>query len=265
MRHEPVSGRGTLYRAGAEPIAGGIASAVTGAESLATLIAVRLNRTGVIAGAGYLSLGVVWAWLAGAPWWVAGLFVVIAVAGAFIPGAANHVSMARAYLAVPAAQYSGHGLYGPLAVVVAIAGLSDLVDGTVARRVGSPTNFGGGLDPVVDGVFLGALAFGLALGGAFPLWLALVVLARYLLPALAGAVLLAIGRRPELRHTLTGQISTTLNLTLVGGVALLRGLGLDPGNLVIGAEIVLPIATLATFIHLGFALRRPAVAATGDA
>jgi len=227
---------------------------------------VRLNRTGVVAGVVYLVLGLVWTWLAGASWWAAALFVLIAVAGAFVPGAANQVSMARAYLAVPAAQYSGHALYGPLAVVVAIAGLSDLVDGTVARRVGSPTNFGGGLDPVVDGVFLGALAFGLALGGAFPVWLALVVLARYLLPALAGVVLLAMGRRPELRHTLTGQISTTLNLTLVGGVALLRGLGVDPGNLVIGAEIVLPIATVATFVHLAIALRsRPAVAASGDA
>ena len=225
----------------------------------------RLNRTGILAGVVYFAVGVAWAWLAGAPWWLAGLFAVIAVVGAFIPGAANHVSMARAYFAVPAGFYAGHGLYGQLAVVVAIAGLSDLVDGTVARRVGSPTNFGGGLDPVVDGVFLGALAFGLALGGAFPLWLALVVLGRYLLPALAGAVLLAMGRRPELHHTLTGQISTTLNLTLVGGVALLRGLGIDPGNLVIGAEIVLPIATIATFVHLAFALRRPPVAAPGDA
>lgn len=225
----------------------------------------RLNRAGIVAGALYLALGLAWTLLAGAPWWTAALFLVIAAAGAFIPGMANHVSMARAYLAVPAAQYSGHDLYGPLAVVVAIAGLSDLVDGTVARRVGSPTNFGGGLDPVVDGVFLGALAFGLALGGAFPLWLALIVLARYMLPALAGALLLAMGRRPELRHTLTGQISTTLNLTLVGGVALLRALGVDPGNLVIGAEIVLPIATLATFVHLALALRRPAVAVPGDA
>jgi len=219
---------------------------------------VRLNRTGVLAGVAYMALGVAWVWLSDAPWPVAVLFVVVAVVGAFVPGAANHVSLARAYLAVPAAQYAGHEQYAQLAVIVALAGLTDLVDGTVARRFGSPTNFGGGLDPVVDGVFLGALAFGLALGGAFPMWLALVVLVRYLLPAIGGAVVLASGRKVELRHTLTGQISTTLNLTLIGGVALLRGLGIDPGNLVIGAEIVLPVATVATFVHLAFALRRPA-------
>ena len=51
---------------------------------------------------------------------------------------------------------------------VALAGLTDLVDGTVARRFKSPTNFGGGLDPVVDGLFAAALAFGLAFGGVFP-------------------------------------------------------------------------------------------------
>lgn len=218
----------------------------------------RLNRTGVVAGVAYIAAGLAWTWLSDAPWALGGLFVLVGVLGAFIPGAANHLSLARAYLSVPAAQYAVHEQYGQLAVVVALAGLTDLVDGTVARRFGSPTNFGGGLDPVVDGVFLGALAFGLALGGAFPLWLALVVLGRYLLPAIGGAVVLASGRKVELRHTVTGQISTTLNLTLIGGVALLRALGIEPGNLVVGAEIVLPVATVATFVHLAFALRRPA-------
>ena len=225
----------------------------------------RLNRTGAVAGLAYLAAGVAWTWLSGAPWPLAVWFVAVALLGAFVPGAANQVSLARAYLAAPAAYYATHEQYGALAVSVAVAGLSDLVDGTVARRFGSPTNLGGGLDPVVDGVFLGALGFGLALGGAFPLWLAAIVLARYVLPALGGAVLIASGRKVELRHTVTGQISTTLNLVLVGGVALLRGLGADPGNLVAGAEIVLPVATVATFVHLAFELRRPRVSESGAA
>jgi phosphatidylglycerophosphate synthase len=217
----------------------------------------RLNRTGVVAGLIYVALGLIWTWLSGAPWPLAAWFVAVAVIGAFVPGAANQVSLARAYLAAPLAEYSRHGEFGQLAVVVALGSLTDLVDGTLARRFGSPTNFGGGLDPVVDGVFIGALGFGLALGGAFPVWLAAVVLARYLLPALAGGLLLAMGRRPQLRHTLTGQISTTLNLVLLGGVALLRGLNQDPGNLAGGAEVVLPVATVATFVHLGLSARRP--------
>jgi hypothetical protein len=85
----------------------------------------------------------------------------------------------------------------------------------------------------------------------------LVVIARYLLPALAGGALIAMGRRPELRHTLTGQVSTTLILVLLGGVCLFRGLNQDASGLVNAAEVVIPLATLATYVHLAFALRRP--------
>ena len=220
----------------------------------------RLNRTGVLAGALYLAAGLAWIALGQPqnPWLAGAWLVIVAVVGCAIPGVANQVSLARAYLAAPALVYALAGEYAFLAVAVAIAGLSDLVDGTVARRLGQPSNFGGGLDPVVDGLFMGALCVGLTLGGAMPLWLALVVIARYLLPALAGGVLLAMGRRPELRHTLTGQVSTILILVLIGGACLFRGLNQDAAGLIRGAEIVIPIATVATFIHLGYAAsRRP--------
>ena len=212
----------------------------------------------MIAGLLYAAFGLSWFAISRQAWlWIAVWFVVVAVAGAFIPGAANQVSLARAYLAAPALAYALNRDFGPLAVTMALAGLSDLVDGTVARRVAQPSNLGGGLDPVVDGLFMGALAVGLSVGGAFPVWLALVIIARYLLPALGGALLL-LGRRPvELRHTVTGQVSTTLILVLVGGIVLFRALAQDPGNVVIGAQVVIPIATIATFVHLGLAARRP--------
>src|SRR6266508_5172659 len=222
----------------------------------------RLSRTAVVASVIYLALGLAWAVAAHAPGWLVAWFGVVAVAGAFIPGEANQVSLARAYLAAPAFAYALTGQFGLLAVTVAVAGLSDLVDGTVARRFAQPTHFGGGLDPVVDGLFTGALCAGLALGGALPLWLALVVIARYLLPALGGGLLILLGRRPELHHTLTGQVSTVLILVLVGGVCLLRGLHQDASALLIGAEVAIPLATLATFVHLAWASRRT-VAAPG--
>lgn len=220
----------------------------------------RLHQTGVIAGLGFLVIGAAWAVLSGNVVYIA-WFVVVAAAGCFIPGEANQVTLARAYLAAPAFAYATSKAFGPLAVTVAIAGMTDLLDGTVARRLGQLSNFGGGLDPVVDGIFMGSFVVGIAIGGVIPMWLALVVIARYLLPALAGGVLLLTGRRPELRHTLTGQVSTTLILVLLGGICLFLGLNQDPGNLLVAAEIVIPVATLATFVHLGFALRRPAAAA----
>jgi cardiolipin synthase len=226
---------------------------------------VRLNKTGVVASVVYLAVFLIWLFVSsppGSPWLLGVWFVAVAAVGSFIPGEANQVSLARAYLAAPAAAYAIGGQFGALAVVVAIAGLTDLVDGTVARRFEHPSNLGGALDPVVDGVLMGFATLGLALGGAFPVWLALVVIARYLLPALAGGVVIfALGWRPELRHTLTGQVSTTLILVLVGGVALFRGLGQDPDGYLTAAEVVIPVATVATWVHLALSLRRPAVAA----
>jgi cardiolipin synthase (CMP-forming) len=228
-------------------------------------VVVRFNRLGAAGGAVYLVLGVAWVWLAQPPapaWLLVAWFVLVAAVEAFIAGEANQVTLARAHLAAPALAYSlSPGHLGPLAVVLAVAGLSDLVDGTVARRFERPSTFGGGLDPIVDGILLGAVVMGLSLGGSFPLWLALVIVARYLLPAAGGLVLISMHRRPELRHTVTGQISTSLIIVLVGGICLFRFFGQDATNVLIGAEVVIPIATLATFLHLGWVARRPVVVA----
>jgi cardiolipin synthase len=217
----------------------------------------------------YLGLGLAWVLGAnppGAPDLYFAWFLAIAVAGVFIPGIANQVTLARAYLAAPAFAYSmSPGHLGPLAVVLAIAGLTDLVDGTIARRFGSYSTFGGGLDPVVDGVFLGAVAVGLVASEILPLWLAVVIVLRYLLPAIGGLVLISLHRRPELRHTVSGQISTALIIVLVGGICLFRFFNQDASNVVLGAEVAIPIATVATFVHLGWAARsrRPVAAPEG--
>jgi cardiolipin synthase len=226
---------------------------------------VKLNRLGAAGGVVYLVLGVAWVWLGQPPapaWLLVSWFVAVAAVEAFVPGEANQVTLARAHLAAPAWAYSvSPGHLGLLAVVLAVAGLSDLVDGTVARRFERSSTFGGGLDPIVDGILLGAVVIGLALSGSFPFWLALVIVARYALPAAGGLVLISMHRRPELRHTVTGQISTSLIIVLVGGICLFRFFGQDATNVVIGAEVVIPIATIATFVHLAWVARRPVAVA----
>src|SRR5487761_621248 len=151
----------------------------------------RLNWTGVVFGTAYVLLGVAWVAVTNPETrvFLVAWFVIVAVAGSFVPGIANQVSLARAYLAAPALVNSlSSDHLGFLAVVLAVAGLTDLVDGTIARRFDKPSTLGGGLDPVVDGVLLGAVAIGLGLGGIFPLWLAAVIVVRYLLPAVVGLV-----------------------------------------------------------------------------
>jgi phosphatidylglycerophosphate synthase len=219
---------------------------------------VRIERAGVIGGAIYLVLSALWLVAARPPgnrilyevW-----FIPLLLVGLSLPGPANQVTLARAYLALPSFVYAlSPSTYGPLAVCVALAGATDLADGTLARRFGT-TQLGGGLDPVVDGIYFGSVAVGLATGAAYPAWLAGVVVGRYALPALVGAVLFGLGRRPDLRHTLFGQLSTLLIACLLGLLALLRALGQDTLAVVAIASVVIPVSTLTTFGNLAWQAR----------
>jgi phosphatidylglycerophosphate synthase len=173
-----------------------------------------------------------------------------------LTGVANLVTGSRIVLAVPAFLFAlTPGGLPLLALVVAVAGLSDLVDGTIARRFDRPTKFGAALDPVADGVFYGAVAAGLAAGGAYPTWLAGVVIARYTVPAVVGGVLVLLHRLPRLRHTFFGQLSTALMAVLLGGLALFRGLSLPASSLLVAAEIVIPIVSVLAWVELGLTAR----------
>ena len=196
--------------------------------------------------------GFAWLLFSRQPAWYGAWFLAVGAVGVFLPGIANQVTLSRGHLALPGVLYAlAPATLGGLALVVALAGLSDLVDGTVARRTGNITRAGAAVDPIVDGVFYGAVAVGLGLGGAYPLWLGIVVLLRYLVPVIAGGTLVALGRLPRFRHTFFGQLSTTLIATLLGGIALFRGFGIEVSNIVAGASLLFPLVTLLAWVELG--------------
>ena len=67
---------------------------------------------------------------------------------------------------------------------------TDWIDGYIARRTGQVSNVGKVLDPVADRLAIAAALIVLVARDAFPLWAALLVLARDALVLLAGVVLL---------------------------------------------------------------------------
>jgi len=215
--------------------------------------------TGLIGSGCLLAADLIWLSRTRPPaWpWLLAWFVGLVAIGVFLPGVANQVSLVRAHLAAFALVYAAApGDLVDLAWVVVLAGASDLVDGAVARSLHQPSRLGGALDPLVDGIFFGAVAVGLAAGGAYPGWLAGVVLARYGLPALAGALLLLGRRQPRLHHTPLGQASTTLIGVLLGGIALFHGLGYPTVQIRWAGEVLIPVAALATFANLFWSNRR---------
>ena len=63
-------------------------------------------------------------------------------------------------------------------IVFAVAGLTDLIDGIIARKYGSVTRFGANLDPVADKLLLSSAFIALSIKEFIPLWLAIIVVAR---------------------------------------------------------------------------------------
>lgn len=215
----------------------------------------RPHPSGVVAAAAWLAAFGVWFSLARPHLGVVVLvwFCLLAAAGSLIPGVANQITLGRAYLAGVAFAYvlAPEGLAG-LAITVGLGALSDLCDGYLARRLHEVSGFGGGLDPVVDGIFFGAAAIGLAVGGAYPYWLAVVVGVRYATPAVAGAAFLLLGYHPALRHSPLGQLSTATIAILFALVAVLRGFGVDTTWPVVAAQILIPLTALGAWGNLAW-------------
>jgi cardiolipin synthase len=96
------------------------------------------------------------------------------------------------------------------------AGMTDLLDGVVARATNSHSALGEKLDPVADKVLLSGVFLGLAWIGTAPIWFVGVVFGRDVFLLLAAAVLMAFTTAPDLRPDRYGKASTALQILTAG-------------------------------------------------
>jgi cardiolipin synthase len=101
------------------------------------------------------------------------------------------------------------------ALTIIVAGITDGLDGYLARRMNRVTGLGIALDPICDKVFAIILAVGLILFRSFPLWLALAIVVRDLM-ILAGGLYLKRGRELQLPSNLTGKWAFAAIAVLLG-------------------------------------------------
>jgi cardiolipin synthase len=101
-----------------------------------------------------------------------------------------------------AQQSDGHTLAA--VGLLTVAGITDGLDGYLARRFKQVTPLGIALDPVSDKIFAAGLVASLMIWRDFPLWLAIVIVGRDLLILVGGWILLS-GRKLTLPANLTGK------------------------------------------------------------
>jgi cardiolipin synthase len=106
--------------------------------------------------------------------------------------------------------------YTEALVVFVLAGVTDSIDGAVARLTNSHTTLGAYIDPLADKLLLVSSFLILAFLGFIPRWLAILVISRDVIILFGFAVLYFItGHSIAVRPTLVGKASTFFQLLIV--------------------------------------------------
>ena len=114
-------------------------------------------------------------------------------------------------------------------IIFLIAGVTDFVDGEIARRYGIITNFGKLMDPLVDKIMMAAAFISLVPMGAIPAWAATTVVGREFL--ITGLRLMASARGQVLPAEGLGKHKTAWQIiTVIFFLGLLAAAELHYGN-----------------------------------
>ena len=79
------------------------------------------------------------------------------------------------------------------AILLAVLGATDWIDGFVARRYGQVSTFGKVLDPTADRILVGTAVISILIYGAVPLWFGIATIAREVLVSAMVLLLAAMG------------------------------------------------------------------------
>jgi len=108
-----------------------------------------------------------------------------------------------------------YGYYGWALTTLIVAGITDILDGVIARMANQRTKLGAYLDPLADKLLLTSAFVTLSYLHVVPVWTAIVVVSRDLI-IVAGTLLLYMTATPiEVMPTVLGKGSTLTQLVYV--------------------------------------------------
>ena len=141
-------------------------------------------------------------------------------------------------LAAPFAAWLILNSHDTLALLVfAAAGLSDGLDGFVARHWHVTSGFGAWLDPAADKLLMILCFTALFLAGATPLWLLVLVVARDAAVAAGWLLIKALGHPVAIRPLLLGKASTMAQILYILTLLLLLAFDFVAPRLALAAAL----------------------------
>jgi cardiolipin synthase len=139
-------------------------------------------------------------------------------------------------------------------LVFILAGLTDLLDGIIARKLQQKTVLGSFLDPMADKLLITAAFITLSIPSLplalhIPVWFAITSISRDLLIALASLIIHLQTQHSDFPPTMLGKLTTTTQLITVG-VVLLANLSYGFSSLIFQPVVYTALAlTIVSGLH----------------
>jgi cardiolipin synthase len=124
------------------------------------------------------------------------------------------------------------------------AGISDGVDGFLAKRFGMKTELGAYLDPLADKVLIVSIYVSLGITGVIPLWIVILVVSRDIM--IVGAVILSwlIDRPVQIKPLMVSKANTAAQIVFACLVLGSHGLGIDIEPVLTMVMVLVAVLTL---------------------
>lgn len=132
----------------------------------------------------------------------------------------NLLTLVRILLVAPVAWAIWTGDFRFALLLLVIAAISDLLDGSLARRFNWQSQFGATIDPVADKLLVFTLAVLLTVNGHVPLWLALIVVMRDVVILAGAGVYRMLFGHLDVAPTWISKVNTAVQLVVLGMVLL---------------------------------------------
>ena len=164
----------------------------------------------------------------------------------------NIISIARILLVAPTLYYLWHQLYAIALLLFVIAGVSDGVDGYLARRFHWQSRLGTYLDPIGDKLLLVGCYLVLGMLGHLPWWLVLLVIGRDIIIVIGATIYHYTVKDAAMEPLWSSKFNTVCQIILV--VLLLYGLSGEHGAFLIttGWQQVMWLIVSVTTVYSGF-------------
>jgi cardiolipin synthase len=128
------------------------------------------------------------------------------------------------------------------------AGISDAVDGFLAKRLGMTTELGAIIDPLADKVLLVSMYISLAMVGALPAWLAILVVSRDLLIVAAILVAWVMDKPIAIKPLAVSKANTVAQIGLAAFVLAMQAFSFGRPDFLLALTLVVAALTIASYV-----------------